>query len=294
MVSRQPGTIRPPAVLRSNGTLVVYAACSGFAIVSDLRPEQPGAPNPGAATNGDAPMLSWLVEVLRHPEMTLCLTLALGIGKIRLGGFTLGAVVGVLIAGVIIGQIGVKVSGDLKTGFFSFSCSRSATGRGRSSSAGFARAAFLRSPSPSSGGYAFAKALGFDAGTAAGLLARALTESATVCTGTDAIKRLGLDAAAQYQMVANMAVGFAVTFFLGVIRAVTVLSPIGPKLLGVDKKARMPSSITSAAQTLAGSPSAIENLPSAVLAVLAAVAIAYLLAPYLGRTVRVIRGAAAS
>src|SRR5262249_59070978 len=52
--------------------------------------------------------------------MALFLTLALGywIGKLRLGSLPLGAVVGVLIAGVIIGQIGVKVSGDLKTAFF--------------------------------------------------------------------------------------------------------------------------------------------------------------------------------
>jgi len=63
----------------------------------------------------------WFVETLRHhPEMALFLTLALGywIGKIRLGALPLGAVVGVLIAGVIVGQLGVKISSDLKTAFF--------------------------------------------------------------------------------------------------------------------------------------------------------------------------------
>ena len=66
-------------------------------------------------------MWHWLAETLRHhPEMALFLTLALGyaIGKIRLGTLPLGAVVGVLIAGVIIGQLGVKISSDLKTAFF--------------------------------------------------------------------------------------------------------------------------------------------------------------------------------
>lgn len=55
-----------------------------------------------------------------HPEMALFLVLALGylIGKIRLGSVTLGAVVGVLIAGVIVGQLGIKISADLKTAFF--------------------------------------------------------------------------------------------------------------------------------------------------------------------------------
>ena len=65
------------------------------------------------------PTWDWFVETLRHhPEMALFLTLAIGyaIGRIRLGGVTLGAVVGVLITGVIIGQLGIKVSADLKTG----------------------------------------------------------------------------------------------------------------------------------------------------------------------------------
>jgi putative transport protein len=57
-------------------------------------------------------MWHWFVDVLRqHPEMALFLTLAFGfwIGKIKLGSVPPGAVVGVLIAGVIIGQIGVRV-----------------------------------------------------------------------------------------------------------------------------------------------------------------------------------------
>lgn len=60
-------------------------------------------------------------EMLRpHPEMALFLVLALGylIGKIPLGAVTLGAAVGVLIAGVIVGQLGIKISADLKTAFF--------------------------------------------------------------------------------------------------------------------------------------------------------------------------------
>jgi putative transport protein len=66
-------------------------------------------------------MWHWFVDVLRHhPEMALFLTLAFGywIGKIKLGSLPLGSVGGVLIAGVIIGQVGVTVSPDLKTAFF--------------------------------------------------------------------------------------------------------------------------------------------------------------------------------
>jgi len=47
--------------------------------------------------------MNWVFDALRHhPELAFFLTLAIGyvIGKIKIGGFTLGAVTGVLIAGV--------------------------------------------------------------------------------------------------------------------------------------------------------------------------------------------------
>lgn len=60
------------------------------------------------------------------PRAAIILAIGYAIGRIRLGGVTLGAVVGVLIAGVIIGQLGVKVSADFKTASSYSSCSRSA------------------------------------------------------------------------------------------------------------------------------------------------------------------------
>ena len=75
---------------------------------------------------------------------------------------------------------------------------------------------------------------GFDVGTAAGLLAGGLTESATVGTAGDAIARLALDPAVREQMVSNVAVAFAVTYLVGLVTAVWVLSVLGPKLMRVD------------------------------------------------------------
>ena len=60
--------------------------------------------------------MEWFANALRHhPELALFLALALGyaIGRIKIGGFQVGAVIGVLIAGVVIGQFGIKVSNDL-------------------------------------------------------------------------------------------------------------------------------------------------------------------------------------
>ena len=66
-------------------------------------------------------MLTALVEVLRrHPEVTFFLVLGLGylLGKLKLGGFTLGAVTGTLLAGVAVGQLGLEVSSEVKQAFF--------------------------------------------------------------------------------------------------------------------------------------------------------------------------------
>ena len=65
--------------------------------------------------------MEWVANALRHhPELALFLALAVGyaIGKIKIGGFKIGPVIGVLIAGVVIGQLGIKVSNELKYAFF--------------------------------------------------------------------------------------------------------------------------------------------------------------------------------
>jgi putative transport protein len=62
-----------------------------------------------------------LVEALReNPELALFLTLAVGflIGRLRFGTFRLGNVVGTLLAGVMVGQVGVTISPLVKVVFF--------------------------------------------------------------------------------------------------------------------------------------------------------------------------------
>ena len=192
-------------------------------------------------------MWNWFVEALRHhPEMALFLTLGLGylIGKVKIGSVTLGAVVGVLIAGVIVGQLGIKVSSDLKTAFFLLFLF----------SIGYKTGPQFFSGLKASGvpqvalttifcvtalalGYVMSRVFGYDAGTAGGLMAGATTESATVGTATDAINRLPIDDKAKQELISNIAVAFAVTYFLGVITTLTFLSRIAPRILGIDLEA---------------------------------------------------------
>ena len=71
-----------------------------------------------------------------------------------------------------------------------------------------------------------ARLFGFDVGTAAGLLAGSLTESATVGTAGDAISRLPLEAVARDALGAKVAVAFAVTYLVGLITVVWVLATL--------------------------------------------------------------------
>ena len=65
--------------------------------------------------------MSWFVSTLReNPELAIFLTLAIGfaIGRVRIGSFTLGNVVGTLLAGVLVGQLGIQVDPLVKVVFF--------------------------------------------------------------------------------------------------------------------------------------------------------------------------------
>src|SRR5262245_5425343 len=65
--------------------------------------------------------MSWFVDSLRaNPELAIFLTLAIGfaIGNVRIGGFSLGNVVGTLLAGVLVGQLGIEVDPLVKLVFF--------------------------------------------------------------------------------------------------------------------------------------------------------------------------------
>ncbi len=188
--------------------------------------------------------MDWLLGALRaHPELPLFLTLALGyaLGTLRLGGIQLGSVIGVLLVGVAVGQLGIPVSEDLKNAFFLLflfaigyktgpQFFRGLRGTGLSQAA----LTLLLCGTGLATTYVIAHAFGFDAGTAAGMIAGSLTESAAVGTADGAIARLGLEPAAAEALTSRVAVAFAVSYLVGLLTTIFVLTRVAPRLLRVD------------------------------------------------------------
>jgi putative transport protein len=188
--------------------------------------------------------MTWLQGILQaHPEIAFFLVLGLGylFGKLSLGSFKLGAVTGTLLAGVLVGQLGVSLPNEVKQCFFLLFLFAIGfrTGpqffRGLKSD-GLAHAA-LAAVVATTGlvvAWIVTVLFGYDAGTAAGLVAGALTESATIGTAMDAIARLDLSEAERTALSNNIPVAFAVTYLVGVTVAAWVLSQLAPKLMRVD------------------------------------------------------------
>lgn len=188
--------------------------------------------------------MHWLVDTLRtYPELAVFLTLGLGywIGNLKFGSFSLGAVTGTLLLGVLIGQLKITVSADLKSVFFLmflFAVGYSVGPqffRGLKSD-GLPQVIFavIICVVCLTVTWVCAKLAGFDAGTAAGLFAGSQTISAVIGVGSDTIKNLGLSSDQIKSMINHIPVAYAVTYIFGTAGTAWILSSLGPKLLGVN------------------------------------------------------------
>jgi len=189
--------------------------------------------------------MSWFVEGLRHnPELAIFLTLALGffIGKLKIGSFSFGTVVGTLLAGVLVGQLGIQVPGIVKTVFFDLFLFTTGYKVGPQFFRGLKKDALSQvaltvvlCTTCLVAAFFAARLLGYDMGTAAGLLAGAFSESTVIGTAGDAINRLpNLSAEEKAQLINNIPVAYAVTYLVGTAVLVWFLPTIGPKLIGVN------------------------------------------------------------
>ena len=191
--------------------------------------------------------MNYLTHALReHQELAVFLTLAIGffIGRLRVGTFSLGTAVGTLLAGVAIGQLNIQVPAVVKYVFFDLFLFTTGYKVGPQ----FFRA-LKKDALPQLAitlvlcvtcllaAFTAAKLLGYDVGTAAGMLAGAFTESTVIGTASDAIGRLAtISDAEKTRLVNNIPVAYAVTYLIGTAFIVWFLPNVGPKLMRVNLK----------------------------------------------------------
>jgi len=190
--------------------------------------------------------MNYLINALReNPELAVFLALAIGfaIGQVKVAGFSLGTVVGTLFAGVLIGQLDIKVAPLVKTVFFDLFLFTTGYKVGPQFFRGLKKDAlsqtaltFVLCTTCLITAYVAARIFGYDIGTAAGLLAGAFTESTVIGTAGDAINRLAISAGAKTALQNNIPVAYAVTYLVGTTAVVWFLPKIGPKLMGVNLK----------------------------------------------------------
>ena len=189
-------------------------------------------------------MLSWFAETLRHyPEIAIFMALGLGyyFGKFTFRGLGLGSVTATLLAGVLIGQIGITIAQPLKATVFLMFLFAVGYGVGPQFVRGIAKdgvpqAVFsavqcvfcLFIP------VVIVKAAGYDLGYAAGLYSGSQTISAAMGLSTDAINRLGMAAGDSKRLLDSMPVAYAVTYLFGTVGSAIVIGLLGPALLRID------------------------------------------------------------
>jgi putative transport protein len=189
-------------------------------------------------------IFEWFAATLRqYPEIAIFLTLAFGyyFGKFTFKGIGLGSVTATLLAGVVIGQIGITISQPLKATVFLMFLFAVGYAVGPQFVRGVAKdgvpqAIFavvqcllcLAVP------VIIVKVAGYNLGFAAGLYSGSQTISAAMGLSTDAINRLGLAADQAKGLLDSMPVAYAVTYLFGTVGSALVIALLGPVLLRIN------------------------------------------------------------
>src|SRR5688572_20422029 len=185
-----------------------------------------------------------IVELLRtYPELALFATLSLGyyFGQFKFRGVGLGTVASTLLVGVVIGLADVKISPFTKTVFFYLfifaigykvgpQFFRGLRGEGLQQAALTVIFCLLALGTV----WSISMLMGYDKGLAAGLMAGAVTESATIGSASDAINKLNVPAATREVLLTHVAVAYSVTYLFGSAGVTWFLSQMAPRILRID------------------------------------------------------------
>ncbi len=183
-------------------------------------------------------------DILRkYPELALFLTLAIGfyVGRFKIAGCSIGSVTGVLLTGLVIGQIDIPISPAIKSVFFLFFLFAVGYGVGPQffhglKKEGIRQALFATLVCLACLGTAFftARLFRFGVGYGAGVFGGACTVSAVLGVATDTIRQLAGSPASQQHEINSLSISFAITYIFGTAGVSAFLALLGPRILGVN------------------------------------------------------------
>ena len=189
-------------------------------------------------------IVAWFAATLRqYPEIAIFLALAFGyyFGKFTFKGIGLGSVTATLLAGILIGQIGITISQPLKATVFLMFLFAVGYAVGPQFVRGVAKdglpqAIFsvVQCVLCLLATIVIVKIAHYDLGYASGLYSGSQTISAAMGLSTDAINRLGLTADETKNLLDSMPVAYAVTYMFGTLGSAIVIALIGPAILRID------------------------------------------------------------
>jgi aspartate-alanine antiporter len=189
--------------------------------------------------------MQWIRHVATTaPEIFLFLAVAIGtlLGRVRVKKFSLGPTACTLIVAVLLGLLApITIPAVLKSiffGFFVFTIGYRAGPQFFASLSFKTLTQVVLALVVGATGLAailvFAFSFHLDPGTAAGLGAGSLTQSAMMGTASGALEQLGLPADQLKQLQGNVAAGYAVTYVLGYILVLLYVPLVAPKLMGIN------------------------------------------------------------
>jgi putative transport protein len=186
--------------------------------------------------------MDWIIKTLQHyPELAVFLTLAIGyfVGRFKIGSFSLGSVTSVLLVGVLVGQLNIIISPDVKSVFFLLFLFAVGYGVGPQFFGGLKKdglpqllfaviVCVMCIVCP----YVVSRIMGYDMGITAGMLAGSQTISAVIGVASDTINQLSITSEQKAALINKIPVAYAVTYIFGTAGSAWLLSSIGPKILG--------------------------------------------------------------
>lgn len=192
-------------------------------------------------------MLNDLAHIMRsNPQIVLFLALAIGYfaGKrLKIFGFTLGSTASILLASLVVGQVGIQVPAILKNISFAlfiftvgYKVGPQFFGSLKKEGLHYLYIAVVLAVTALVTTIAVGKLMHFDKGTTAGMFSGAVTTSAALGTGEGAISQLAIQAGEKTDMDSKMAIAYAITYIFGTAGTIIFLKMV-PKLWKIDLKA---------------------------------------------------------